>query len=268
MHRMPWSVTSTPAIVLETENSLAAPLDEGAMGWRKRKGEDDVKTTRKLWLVQIAGVAALTIVFLGGAAAAQAQDREGRWELSLGTFYQMGADVDVKQGSPIKTDDSFGLEVGAGYNFSDMLATSFGLQWAGVDYNTNVIDDNGDTSRLSGTYDSFTVYGNLVLNLSDGPWVPYIGAGIGWTWIDTNIPSGPPSGVCWWDPWWGWVCYGGYPTKTTDSFSYQAFLGLRYEFPNNSTFLRFAYTSQWMDFSKASGSPRFDVISFDFGWIF
>lgn len=215
------------------------------------------------------GIALCTVLVLaGGVTVAQAQDREGRWEFSLGPFYQLGTDIDVKQGSPIKTDDSFGFDLGGGYNFTDMVATTFGLQWAGVDYDTTVIDENGDPAHISGTYDSFTLYGNVVLNLADGPWVPYVGAGIGWTWIDTNVPSGPPIVGCWWDPWYGYVCWGSYPTKTKNAFSYQAFLGLRYEFPNHSTFMRFEYTSQWMNFSKTDGTPRFDVFSFDFGWIF
>ncbi|MBD3855301.1 MAG: porin family protein, partial [Acidobacteria bacterium] len=86
--------------------------------------------------------------------------------------------------------------------------------------------------------------------------------------IDTNIPSGPPTTGCWWDPWWGYVCYSSYPTETTDAFSYQALLGIRYEFDNDRTFLRLGYTSQWMSFSSASGTPRFDVVVLDIGWMF
>jgi len=215
------------------------------------------------------GIVLCTVFVLFGVAdTVQAQDREGRWEFTLGTFYQLGSDVDVKNGSPINTDGGFGLELGGGYNFSDMLAVSFGMQWAGIDYDTTVFDDEGNQGRLSGTYDSFTMSANVVLNLADGPWVPYIGGGVGWTWIDTNVPNGPPEFGCWWDPWWGYVCWGGYPTKTTDSFSYQVFLGLRYQFANDRTFMRLGYTSQWMDFSGADGTPRFDVISLDFGWMF
>ena len=72
--------------------------------------------------------------------------------------------------------------------------------------------------------------GNAIWHLMDGPLTPYVGAGLGWTWIDTNVPTGPPVTGCWWDPWWGYVCYTDYPTKTTDAFSYQAILGVRYEF--------------------------------------
>ena len=34
------------------------------------------------------------------------------------------------------------------------------------------------------------------------------------------------------------------------------------------TFLRFSYTSQWMDFDNASSTPRFDVLGLEVGWMF
>ena len=213
-------------------------------------------------------VVALAVVLLAGATAADAQYREGRWEFSLGTFYQLGTEVEAENGSTIDTSDDFGFTLGGGYNFSDRLATTFAFQWAGVGYDATGMDEDGNDFDIRGKYDSFTLSANLVLNLADGPFVPYVGAGIGWTWIDTNIPSGPPTTGCWWDPWWGYVCYSSYPTETTDAFSYQALLGVRYEFDNDRTFLRLGYTSQWMDFSSASGTPRFDVIVLDIGWMF
>ena len=213
-------------------------------------------------------VVALAVVLLAGATTADAQYREGRWEFSLGTFYQLGTEVEAENGSTIDTSDDFGFTLGGGYNFSDRLATTFAFQWAGVGYDATGMDEDGDDFDIRGKYDSFTLSANLVLNLADGPFVPYVGAGIGWTWLDTNIPSGPPTTGCWWDPWWGYVCYSSYPTETTDAFSYQALLGIRYEFDNDRTFLRLGYTSQWMDFSSASGTPRFDVIVLDIGWMF
>ncbi|MBD3851527.1 MAG: porin family protein [Acidobacteria bacterium] len=213
-------------------------------------------------------VVALAVVLLAGATTADAQYREGRWEFSLGTFYQLGTEVEAENGSTIDTSDDFGFTLGGGYNFSDRLATTFAFQWAGVGYDATGMDEDGNDFDIRGKYDSFTLSANLVLNLADGPFVPYVGAGIGWTWIDTNIPSGPPTTGCWWDPWWGYVCYSSYPTETTDAFSYQALLGIRYEFDNDRTFLRLGYTSQWMDFSSASGTPRFDVIVLDIGWMF
>jgi len=219
-------------------------------------------------IVKTMYVVGLALALLVSAGVADAQDREGRWEFTLGTFYQLGTTVDGEEESFIDTDNEFGFSLGGGYNFTDRFATTFGFQWAGVGYDATAMDEDGNPVDISGKYDSFTLSGNLVYYFLDGRFTPYVGAGIGWTWIDTNVPNGPPYEWCWWDPWWGWVCSVGYPTETRSAFSYQATLGLRYEFDNDRTFMRFGYTSQWMDFDAASGTPRFDVFTLDFGWMF
>jgi opacity protein-like surface antigen len=219
-------------------------------------------------IVKTISLAALLLVLLAGATAVDAQDREGRWEFTLGTFYQLGTSIDGQEASGLDTDNDFGLSVGGAFNFSDRLATRFGLQWAGVGYDATAMDEDGALVGISGKYDSFTASANMVYYLSDAQLSPYVGAGIGWTWIDTNVPNGPPYTWCWWDPWWGYVCSTSYPTETIDAFSYQALIGLRYTFDSDRSFVQLGYTSQWMDFDSASGTPRFDVITLDFGWIF
>jgi opacity protein-like surface antigen len=227
-----------------------------------------MKTKETQRVIKTLSIAVLACVVLAGASVADAQYREDRWEFSLGTFYQLGTTIDGEEGAGIETGNDFGFSLGGGYNFTDRLATTFGFQWAGVGYDATALDEDLNPVDISGKYDSFTLSGNLIYYLSDGPLSPYVGAGIGWTWIDTNIPNGPPYTWCWWDPWWGYVCSSSYPTETKDAFSYQATLGLRYEFDNDRTFLRLGYTSQWMDFDSSSGTPRFDVIVLDIGWMF
>jgi len=227
-----------------------------------------MKTLETRRVIKTLSIAALVCGVLASASVADAQYREDRWEFSLGTFYQLGTTIDGEEGTGLETGNDFGFSLGGGYNFTDRLATTFGFQWAGVGYDATALDEDLNPVDISGKYDSFTLSGNLIYYLSDGPLSPYIGAGIGWTWIDTNVPNGPPYTWCWWDPWWGYVCSSSYPTETKDAFSYQATLGLRYEFDNDRTFLRLGYTSQWMDFDSSSGTPRFDVIVLDIGWMF
>jgi opacity protein-like surface antigen len=225
-------------------------------------------TTKTRRIIKTISFAALACVVLASASVADAQYREDRWEFSLGTFYQLGTTIDGQEGTGLETGNDFGFSLGGGYNFTDRVATTFGFQWAGVGYDATALDEDLNPVDISGKYDSFTLSGNLVYYFSDGPLSPYIGAGIGWTWIDTNVPNGPPYTWCWWDPWWGYVCSTSYPTETKDAFSYQATLGLRFEFDNDRTFLRLGYTSQWMDFDASNGTPRFDVIVLDIGWMF
>lgn len=206
------------------------------------------------------------MMVLASAGVADAQYRGDRWEFALGLYDQLSSDSDFQNGS-ISTDNDFGFVADFGYNFDNKLAVNFGFQYAGVGYDATTIDDGGNEIGISGTFDNWTFGANLIYHFSEGPFTPYIGGGIGYTWVDTNVPTGPPSTGCWWDPWWGWVCYTNYPTKTEGAFSYQAILGFRYEF-NDVTFMKLSYTSQWMDFSKSDGTPRFDVIGAEIGWMF
>ena len=228
-----------------------------------------METTRQGRFIGALTCAAIACVLFAGATTAGAQDREDRWEFTLGTFYQLGTTIDGQEGTGLETDNEFGLAIGGGFNFTDKVATTFDFKWAGVGYDATAMDEDGLPVFIKGSYDSFTVSGNLVYYFLDtSQLTPYVSAGIGWTWIDTNIPNGPPYTWCWWDPWWGYVCSTSYPTETRNSFSYQASLGLRYDFDNDQTFLKLGYTSQWMDFDSSSGTPRFDVITLDFGWLF
>lgn len=218
-------------------------------------------------LTKMVTVATAALIVIAGANVAGAQDRDDRWEFGLGVLYQLGTDLDFDGGAAMDADDDFGFQIDAGYNFTDNLAVKFGMQWTGVSYNADTFDEEGDPVALRGSYDQMAFFGDLRYYFGDSALAPYIGAGIGWTFIDTNVPSGPPSTGCWWDPWWGWVCYTNYPTHTSDAFSYQASVGLRYEFNYNS-YVDFGYTSQWLSLSAADSTPRFDVFSLKFGWMF
>ena len=213
-------------------------------------------------------VAALMLALLAVAPAADAQDREGRWQFTLGTFYQLGADLEFDPDSTMSTDNEFGFSLGGAFNFTDNFSAGIGMQWAGVGYDATVLDEDENLTGISGKFDTYALSLNAIYNFTDNQLTPYVGAGIGWTWVDTNVPTGPPVGGCWWDPWWGYVCSSSYPTEVKSTFSYQATLGLRYDFDNDTTFMRLGYISQWMGFDNANGTPRFDVIMLDFGWMF
>ena len=223
--------------------------------------------TRYRSIVRTIAYAGLGLALIAGSTVADAQSREDRWEFSLGTFYQFGADLGFEGGSTVETDGELGFMAGFGYNFSDKLAVNFGFNYESVGYDANLVGNEDGVGFATGSYDSWALSVNAVYYFSDGPITPYVGAGIGYTWIDTNIPTGPPITGCWWDPWWGYVCYTDYPTAGIDGFSYQAMLGLRYEF-TDTTFMRFYYTSQWMDVGNITSTPRFDVLGLDIGWMF
>jgi|WetSurMetagenome_2_1015567.scaffolds.fasta_scaffold28331_4 opacity protein-like surface antigen len=213
----------------------------------------------------------VALVLLLGAGTAQAQgysgSREGHWEFTLAPLYQMSNSIDFEGGSKLKTDSELGFGLGFGYNLSDQFNLGFGFDWYSVSYDATVIKDTGGPVGITGNYDSWLTWANLTMNLAEGPFVPYISAGIGYSFIDTNVPDGRPVEGCYWDPWWGYICGTYYPTKTSSDFSYNAGVGLRYQF-SPTFFTKLGYQMTWLDLGKAKGTPSFDQIRLDFGWMY
>ena len=77
----------------------------------------------------------------------------------------------------------------------------------------------------------------MLYNVLKGPVTPYDVGGLGNTNIDSNIPTGPPVGTCWYDPWWGYVCGEYQPTQSNTYTSFNVGLGIRWDI-NKRMFLR------------------------------
>lgn len=224
-------------------------------------------STRRLFRQTAPLLGAVALLVLG-AGVAQAQDREGHWEFTLSPLYQFSENIDFEGGSTVKTESDLGFELGFGYNLTEMFNLGFGFDWYSVGYDANVATDTpGSFTQINGTYDTWIGFGSATANLMEGPFVPYVTAGIGWSYIDTGIPDGLPVSGCYWDPWFGYICGTTYPTKSSDSFTYNLGVGLRYQF-NPSFFMRAGYDMRWLDLGNADGTPGFSQARLDFGWMF
>ena len=104
-------------------------------------------------------------------------------------------------------------------------------------------------------------------NILKGKITPFLKASFGWTWVDSNIPSGPATGTCWWDPWWGYVCTTFQDTKSLDGFTYGFDAGARYNF-SDTIAVRASYRMMWVDLSNASGTPDVDGFRLGLNWRF
>jgi opacity protein-like surface antigen len=96
-------------------------------------------------------------------------------------------------------------------------------------------------------------------NLLEGDLTPYVTGGIGWAFIDTNVPEGRPQSTCWWDPWYGYICGTFQNTKSVDELEYNVGAGLRWDI-NRTMSLRFGYERHWIDLNDASSTPGFDQL--------
>ena len=116
--------------------------------------------------------------------------------------------------------------VGFAKNFDRRWAAGIDIVWAEQDYRATVQPGPGNTSparQVNGQIDWRTIRFFGTFHFLESNFTPFVTAGLGWTYIDTNIPSGPPETWCWY--WYG--CSTFVPTETSTEFSYNAGLGLR-----------------------------------------
>ena len=209
-----------------------------------------------------------TFITTGHAAGLGDTSKRGNsWEASFQTRYIDSVDIDFEGGAKASLNDNLGWAIGIGYNFDKNWAVNFDIGWSEVGYSGTRIDDNSNPQTVSGTLNTSSFNINSIYHFSPKRFTPFIGASVGMTFIDTNIPNGDSQTVCWYDPWWGYICESYNPTKTTSEFNYGAVVGLRFEVTNN-LFFSGSYGKQWIDFSNAASTTNLDIYRFSVGFMF
>ena len=149
------------------------------------------------------------------------------------------------------------------------LALGLDVEWLRPDYKATLVpEDPNDTPvvidhrltqwnwRLKGTW-----------NFTEGPLVPYVDFGYGWTNVDSNVVEGDPIVGCWWDPWWGYVCQDFYRTFSSTETSWGGAVGLRYDLPMEG-FLRLSWNRWELDSGGNSDDLTLESYRLEYGWTF
>ena len=213
-------------------------------------------------------IALVLAVVTAPAIAQNRSDRSGSWEFVFEANYQDAYRVNFEGGSYTNTDDDLGFTLGGTYHYSNRLSFQFLFDWLSLDYDATIMSGDfppNPAFDVRGELEAFTPRFNVVFNLLESDFTPYISAGIGWSFIDTNIPTGPPEVGCWWDPWYGQICTTYQNTRDLDEFAYQAGAGVRWDV-NRGLSLRLGYEKQWIDLGTATSTPAFDVIHLGIGY--
>jgi opacity protein-like surface antigen len=199
-------------------------------------------------------------------AAAQRNVRAGAGEVYFGPVFIDGKDYSFEGGSSAQTDTGFGLVLGFAKNFSPHLSAGVEVEWSEQDYRATVQPGVGNANsvrQINGYIESRTFRFVGTFNLSARAFTPFVTGGLGWSYIDTNIPAGLPENVCWFYPWYGTYCETFVPTQTSTEFSYNLGAGLRYDF--GAGLARFMVNSQWVDFGGSYGSSNVIQYRIDIG---
>ncbi len=216
----------------------------------------------------------LPLLFCAAAAthSAAAQDGTARrhdFDVAIGLTHLQSESTVFDGGTVVDTDSSTGLGFNFDWRFKDRWSAGATMAMHDIDYTASIalagsplgapgqIVRNdletqsvmGHVKRYFGTFDRVA---------------PYATAGLGWVSIDTNVPTGPPVGYCWFDPWWGFVCDSVQPTRTTTELGTALGLGVRWDF-SRRVFLDASVGREWIDFDNAS-RPDFTQLRIAFGF--
>jgi len=196
-------------------------------------------------------------------------NRAQTWEFTLPIRYFGGKTVDFDHGSSIDIHDDLGWGFGFGYNLSEHMNINFEFAWINANYGVEwaSADTPGLTAKGTGELDASSSTVNFTYNFMPKTFTPYVSAGVGWNWVDSNIPLGPPQTGCWWDPWYGQVCTSFQDTLNESGFSYGFGLGIRFE-PKESFFLRLGANDNWWDMGSYNSNADLWTYRFELGWKF
>ncbi len=218
-------------------------------------------------------IAGLAVLALAPAAFAQSADREGTWETRLDIVYQNSSDWDFNGGTTAEIDSDTSFLVGFAYHLNDNLELGGNITFGQTDYSADIAGDvNNDevpdtVFPVRGEYESTSLLFDATWNFLPGAFSPFLSASAGWSWVDTNIATGPPQTGCWWDPWWGYVCTTFQDTKSLDGFAYGFDAGARYDFSDTFA-VHASYRMMWVDLDNADGTPDIDGFRLGIGWKF
>ena len=206
----------------------------------------------------------LLALLLAALPAAAQMSRAHRSELYIGPVFTDGKNYSFNGGTSARTDTGYGLNIGYAYNMDAHLQFGGDLVWGDQDYRATVRPGDGSAARnINGTLETGTVRFFGTYHLSAKRFTPFVTGGLGWTYVDTNIPSGLPENVCWYYPWYGGYCSTYVPTASTTKFSYNAGLGLRLD--QGSGVFRFLVNSQWLDLGSGYSSANVIQYRIDIG---
>ena len=211
-------------------------------------------------------LALMVTLVMAAPVLAQSSQRAGRNEVYLAPVFTDGKSYSFEGGSSAKTDTGYGLLFGWARNFTPHVTGGIEIEWDNQDYRATVQPGLGNSNfagQISGTVESRTIRFLGSYNFSTAAFTPFVTGGLGWTWVDTNIPSGLPENFCWYYPWYGSYCSSYVPTHNTTKFSYNAGAGLRYDY--GTGVFRALVNQQWVDFGGSYGSSGVTQFRIDFG---
>ena len=178
---------------------------------------------------RVLAVALLAMGLMTTSLAVAQNFRAGDIEYTLGAAQTFSDSFQAEGGSSLNLSSRTGVRLGVEYFTSPKLSVGFDMTWARPSYSAVLVPDDGSPEvNISHRASIFSGHLTGSYYFTDDKFTPWVEAGLGWTYFDSNVTDGPPITGCWWDPWWGYICSNFYSTYNSTSFSYGLGAGLRW----------------------------------------
>jgi hypothetical protein len=178
------------------------------------------------------------------------------------TFNSPYGDVKMKMG-----DTGLG-GFGVAYHFSDFFSVRGDFLFGNATFSGNLpLINMPGTTHVS--QDAFIQTGkfNVDYNMINRRITPVLSAGIGYQYLETELHNLPPVSSCYWDPWWGYVCYSDHVHAWETDFTWNASAGFRWNITDN-LFIKAVGGANWLEYSGAHGITTQIEGIFSIGWSF
>jgi opacity protein-like surface antigen len=176
--------------------------------------------------------------------------RAGRWEI-YGSGQSLGSNdinYDTPDGALNVNLNPTGLGgVGFGYYFTDNLALRFDMMFGPAEYE---FAETGISQAIQ--RDAFISTGRLNVDylFFKKRLTPFVTGGIGYQYISVEYSDLGSVPVCYWDPWWGYICTYDTPTYWETDFSWNAGAGVVWNVTDRF-FMRIKGDASWLQYEDA-----------------
>ena len=212
----------------------------------------------------------LAVLLIAVPCISSADSNRGQnWEVSVSGVFQDSKSIGGEGGSSLDINSDVGFGINVAYNISSKLSVGADFEFLKPNYRAVLVAEDPSDDDLVINHKISQFNGRLkgTFNMIDGPFTPFLEAGLGWSYFDSNVADGPPSTGCYWHPWWGYICNSYYSTFSETQFSYGVGGGLRYEFVGGM-FVKASYNYWEMDGMGSADDSSFTAARLEIGGSF
>jgi opacity protein-like surface antigen len=168
---------------------------------------------------------------------------------------------------PIKMDDTGLGGFGVAYHFTDFISIHGDFMFGNATFSGDLPIQTGGTIFIK--QDAFINTGrfNVDYNIINRRLTPFVTAGLGYQYLETELKNLPPVNFCWWDPWWGYICETSQPFASRTDFTWNAGAGLRWNITDNLV-VKAMGGATWLEYGGAHGVTTQIEGIFSIGWSF